>query len=528
MNYKKTKCLSIEFMAEVPVENPERLINILKGQVFNNTRVNGCKIFKIDVIFTFRDKYERPLGAKENSQLASKGFYTPIVNAFGITSSVPVTHDIINQTLKHIMNMHTSFRMCIRRCSLDGALCFHKMKTETLDNIKAEIRLDTDWKIAADEKREGNDFDFENGPLWKCIFLPNATMNDDLTEDLLEYNCVVIFIQDHAINDGIGSVEMIKQFMSIINRLLDNKKIVTTLSPPILPTEYFLNKKHPITSFQKCCKLFLQTLLSFECMTPSLHWVLNTFVIKQDKVEEDSPTKTTRSHLQMFSKKETKTFVQACRNNGCTVQGAIQTATSVALLHTLRTQGKKLPIKMNTSVTIDMRRRLLDDSAEFLTGIHAAQFRMGLDISEEILQLDRSTTLLWKFARQSTNALHTQIKENKHLLNLLMYIPATYIERHFSLLMKLGRLSNPYLLFVSSLGRFNISESSTSLAKLNGFHLKFAGTKREELFTTFAATFDDQLSISHSYYPHLTNEYIKNEYFSTFDEIIQLLIEDGK
>ena len=98
------------------------------------------------------------------------------------------------------------------------------METDTLNNIKVEIRINTDWKIAADEKREGNDFDFENGPLWKCIFLPNTAMNNDLTEDLLQHNCVVIFVQDHAINDGIGSVEMIKQFMSILNRLLDKWK----------------------------------------------------------------------------------------------------------------------------------------------------------------------------------------------------------------------------------------------------------------------------------------------------------------
>ena len=475
----------------------------------------------------FRDKYERPLGTKENTQLASKGFYTPIVNAFGITSSVPVTQDIINQTLTHLINIHTLFRMCIRR-NKDGALSFYKMDTDTLNNIKAEIRIDTDWKIAADEKREGNDFDFENGPLWKCIFLPNAAMNNDLTEDLLEYNCVVIFVQDHAINDGIGSVEMIKQFMSILNRLLDNRKVERSLSPPVLPTEYFLNQKHPMTAFQKCFQLLLQTLLSFKCTTSLLLWIINKFIIKDVKVEEDSPTKSTRSHLQMFSRKETKNLVQACRNNGCTVQGAIQAASSVALLHILRKDGKKLPDEINTSVSLDMRRRLLDDSAEFLTGSHAAQLRMGIDIGEEILQLDRSTTLLWKFARQSTNALHTKIKENQHLLNGLMYVPAAFIEKHFSLLMKVGRLCHPYLLFVSSLGRFNISESSITLAKLNGFHLKFSGTKREELFTTFAATFDGQLSISHSYYPHVTSEYIKNEYYRKFEEVIEILIKDGK
>ena len=321
-------------------------------------------------LYTFRDKYERPLGTKENTQFASKGFYTPIVNAFGITSSVPSTQDTINQTLKHLMNIHTLFRMCVKR-NKDGVLCFYKMETDTLNNIKAEIHTDTEWKIAADKKREGHDFDFENSPLWKCIFLPNAAMNNDLIEDLLQHNCVVIFVQDHAINDGIGSVEMTKQFMSILNRLLDNKKVETPVSPPVLPTEYFLNQKHPMTAFQKSLKLLLPKLLRFKCTSPLLLWIINKFVIKNVNVEEDSRTKTNGSYLQMISRKETKNLVQACRNNGCTVQGAIQAASK----------------RINTSVTIDMRRRLLDDSAEFLTGTHAAQLRMGFDIGKKFFNL---------------------------------------------------------------------------------------------------------------------------------------------
>ena len=84
------------------------------------------------------------------------------------------------------------------------------MDVEVLNNIQVEIRDDTDWKIVTDEKRDSNVFYFENGPLWKCVFLPNATMNNTLTEDLLQYNCVVIFIQDHVINDGTGTVQMTK------------------------------------------------------------------------------------------------------------------------------------------------------------------------------------------------------------------------------------------------------------------------------------------------------------------------------
>ena len=105
------------------------------------------------------------------------------------------------------MNTYTLFRMCIKT-NKDGVCCFCKMEADTLNNIKAEINNNMDWKIAVDELRENHILDFENGPLWKCIFMPNATINDNLGENPLQHNYVVIFIQDHCINDGIGSIEM--------------------------------------------------------------------------------------------------------------------------------------------------------------------------------------------------------------------------------------------------------------------------------------------------------------------------------
>ena len=67
-------------------------------------------------------------------------------------------------------------------------------------------------------------FDSENGPLWKCIFLPNASINNNGAENLLKYNCALIFVQDHAINDGVGTVQMMKDFLFILNQLLAGKK----------------------------------------------------------------------------------------------------------------------------------------------------------------------------------------------------------------------------------------------------------------------------------------------------------------
>ena len=87
--------------------------------------------------------------------------------------------------------------------------------------------------------------------MWKCIFLPSATINNDSDDNLLKYNSALIFVQDHAINDGVGTVLMMKNFMFILNQLLAGKKMETDLSPPVLPLEYFLNQKFPMNIMKK-------------------------------------------------------------------------------------------------------------------------------------------------------------------------------------------------------------------------------------------------------------------------------------
>ena len=345
--------------------------------------------------------------------LAGKEFYTPMTFAFGITSRVPLTQSIINQTLKHLMNTHKLFRMCIKQ-NEEGILHFYKIKNDNVNNIKAEIRNDTDWKTVMDENRGSHMFDFENGPLWKCIFLPSATINHNLAEDLMQHNCVVIFIQDHVINDGIGSVEMTKTFMFILNQLLDEKNLDIPLSPPVLPLDYFLNHRYQMSAFQKCLILLGQTLFTFECWTSFLDWIIDKLLRKEIAKQITSGEfrslhgeKTTRCCLQILGKRPTRKLIQACRDNGCTVQGAIQAASNLALLHMFHAYGTKHPQNMKNYVSIDMRKRVLDKSAEFQTGSYGFRINVVLGIEKGILQNDPER--LWECARQTTKVVHAKV-----------------------------------------------------------------------------------------------------------------------
>ena len=453
-----------------------------------------------------------------------KGMGSPIVNGLGITSSVPLTPTIINETLKHLMKMHTLLRMCIRK-NEDGVLSFYKMAKNTSNSIEAEVREETDWEtVIYLNQRKGDIFDSENGPLWKCIFLPNATIKNDSDENLLKYNSALIFVQDHAINDGVGTVFMMKNFMFILNQLLAGKKLETNISPPVLPLEYFLNQKFPMNVIKKCLIIFLQTLLSFECITSCIIWVKSKFetniLFERLEGERNSKcVKTTRFHVHILKAKETKRLVQACRNNGCTVQGIIQAASNKALADILHARGVKGPVDLNTLVPVNLRRRLHDFSKQ----CKASTYVKGLKISQDTLHLN--SKCIWSLARNFSEGIHANVENNRYLEPLL-YVKCVMIERYFNRVKKIGRSTNNVSLLVSSLGRFSISESNTVFAKPTGFPFSIITTTYGPAFITYAATFDDQMSITHTYYPHVTSEYITNEYITQFKAILEHLTKD--
>lgn len=493
-----------------------------------------CKKTSVDFVafFVFRSKYERPLGIMERWYYALKGMGSPIVNGLGITSSVPLTPTIINETLKHLMRMHTLLRACIRK-NENGVLSFYKLPTETLNIIETEVREEADWEnVVYLSQKKGDKFYFENGPLWKCIFLPNATINNDSDENLLKYNSALIFFQDHAINDGVGTVLMMKNFMFILNQLLAGKKMETDLSPPVLPLEYFLNQKFPMNIMKKSLIIFFQTLLSFELITSCVIWVRNKFTTniffqRLGLEGERNPQceKATRCHVEIMKAKETKRLVQACRSNGCTVQGIIQAASNKALVDILLAHGVKGLVSLNTFVPVNLRRRMRDFTKQYQASTYAKGLVMSYKIENDSLQLN--SKCLWSLARKFSEAVHANVENNRYLEPLLhIKCVVLILERFFNRVKKISRKANDVSLLVSTLGRFSISESNTIFAKPTGFPFSVITTRYGPVFTTYAATLDDQMSITHSYYPHVTSEYIAREYFSKFKAILELLTKD--
>ena len=78
---------------------------------------------------------------------------------------------------------------------------FCNVDEDIINTVEAEIREDVDWNKVID--------DIERVVFLKMASLemyisPNGKMGSGEEGDVLPHNCVVIFVQDHAINDGVG------------------------------------------------------------------------------------------------------------------------------------------------------------------------------------------------------------------------------------------------------------------------------------------------------------------------------------
>ena len=329
---------------------------------------------------------------------------------------------------------------------------------------------------------------------------------------------------------GIGSVEMTKTFMLILNQLLEGKRVDIQVSPPVLPLDYFLNKRYQMSAFQKILKLFGQTLVTFKLSTCFLDWAMDKLIqkgieeqITADEYKRPQGEKTTRCYLQILSKRQTRKLILACKENGCTVQGAIQAASNLALLNMFYGHGIKRPRDMKNYVSIDMRKRVLDKSAGFQPGSYGYRIKVILDIEEGILQSDPER--LWKYARQITKVVHAKINRERPV-PFVLHILSGFTDRYLNRLLKLDMIEHPSLLLVSSLGKFTVPESATAHAKPIGFLFSPTGTRCDLMFTTYAVTLNDQMSISHSYFPHTTSESMTKDYIRQFEDILEMLIKN--
>ena len=195
----------------------------------------------------------------------------------------------------------------------------------------------------------------------------------------------------------------------------------------------------------------------------------NIFFQQMGLEEERNPqcVKSTRCHVQIMKTKETRSLVQTCRKNGCTVQGIIQAVSNMAIADILHARGAKGPINVITCVPIDIRQRILDLSNQYQWSPYVKSLLIGHKTAKDSLLFN--SKLLWNLARNFCNTVHSQI-EKMPFLNSQCYIHCMVLERYFNRVKKINRRANDVSLVVSSLGRFAVSQSNITFQNQLDFY----------------------------------------------------------
>ena len=208
-----------------------------------------------------------------------------------------------------------------------------------LDVTSSDVKC-SDWK---DVWFEYTAKQFGNGLLWRVIMLQEEYMS--ITKD---YANTLMFSFNHCSIDGISCVKFCKQFLKYMNQLANGVTVDEETSLSILP--YF----HDIVMRQRIWPSLLNFMLTCCGLRPILRFFMPR-MISYFKTNEHNPYYTQfpprldlssfagpcRLSAKVFTENETRSILQACKANHCSVTGALAAAANLAFCELLVQHGMK-------------------------------------------------------------------------------------------------------------------------------------------------------------------------------------------
>ncbi|XP_046862143.1 uncharacterized protein LOC124455550 [Xenia sp. Carnegie-2017] len=228
------------------------------------------------------------------------------------------------------------------------------------DITRSEVKI-SDWK---DILYKYTSTVHKSSLPWKAVIL-----QEEFDSTTQEYSNMIMFAIKHSCFDGIACVQFVQQFLNNMNEISSGvsnvDKYVTSLE--LLPSAHSLviqkRISHSLFRFivsQFGLRPILEFLLEkmiFYCLKKK---AVNPFYHKHPPLQRDKIPydKRERISLRIFTEQETKSIVDACKDNGCTVTGAITAAVHLAFYELL---NEKYEQKINTETLLPINNRSLCD-----------------------------------------------------------------------------------------------------------------------------------------------------------------------
>lgn len=354
----------------------------------------------------------RPLGTLEEMLRYAHDTTGSLIlaNTLVLRSKKAITGAMVRKAMEQLMRRHPILRMCYQKNQSEE---YHLQKMTTL-KVDLRERDTTDWKSVMEESLLEK-FDGKNGPLWRVLFLPKARYQSNADEEIPEitshpHECICIINFHHIVVDGPSYSRMFAEFKTYLSNALNNEEPQVSSMPMLPPVDLYLDEAAPSKWYHPLMPLVFRLL----CMIPGFTArMMGGFAAKGNAFTRKYGVEIQRSpHIQPktkiipleFTKSETSKFLKKCKEYQTTVQGAVQTAAGVSMVTMLEDQTLEVPTRVTVNIRPFLKSKVPND--------YAGAYYLRVEC-ENLLVSAPDPGMFWSMAKQASNDIHTQLKNNE-------------------------------------------------------------------------------------------------------------------
>ena len=445
------------------------------------------------------DRLSRPLGLLEQVLLERER-----VNHWGTVSSVllldskeELNQDLLRKALSLLPKRFPLLRMRINERGSEA--CFEEMDSpDTVDfKVLDEITADK-WEEGFEEEMNGALFNTETGPLWRVRLLRETLVDGKLRNAL-------VFTFLHVICDALSIFELQKTLLEFLTSLHNGEEVEVNslpLRPPVEELTSDLVKTSILERLLFSSFFILQRVKTFFVKPKP-----NQYLSVCPPVANSHPlvSKSTCLLSRNLSEEDTRLLIKSCKENKCTVHGAITASTHLAMARILQPKHHdvKTPVYVDSSYSISLRKDCQPKVNNDALGAYVSASTLSLPVP--LVDPDDEQGF-WEFARACTREVHTQLDSGKHRKLLKFYqcidIP-TYCKMPES---KYNEGRRSQIFNINNYGAQETNQSEESPFKFAGLYFGVQETTMGPTFGHNILTVDGKLYWAVEYFPHVTTK----------------------
>lgn len=341
-----------------------------------------------------------------------------------------------------------------------------------LDITSSDVKS-SDWK---DVWFEYTAKQLGNGLLWRVVML-----QEEFLPDTQNYANTLMFTFNHSITDGVSSVSFCKQFLSYMNELAHGATVDKEV-PSFAMQPYF----HDAIAHQRAWHTALKFLLTYCGLRPILRFVMKKLISRQFRTMKCNPyyaqfppaldvssfAGPMRLNTKVFTERETKNILQACKVNRCTVTGALTAAANLAFCELIRGGLKENEApKIQWEFAINAKRFCDPKPSDEYIGYYVYMCEeLFMDYRKPGASAD-----FWKLAQETTAEIRDNVKAEGYVVKEALLFKLLTPKEGFDLVDRetLVRISSCNL--VSSMGSFDFGADEQQRYQLNECFVNVVG-----------------------------------------------------